>query len=113
MEVDNHSRILPGRVGFLKFGNGQFFTGLLSVGRGLPGGKLLSFASPKESNQRKGDPDSPEFPKIKRVGWAAKNSPRFICISKVSGAQTPLPLIHPTHSIFGGSVRGEKSEPGW
>jgi hypothetical protein len=27
--------------------------------RGLPGGKLLSFASPKESNQRKGDPGAP------------------------------------------------------
>ena len=27
--------------------------------RGLPGGKLLSFASPKESNQRKGDPGLP------------------------------------------------------
>jgi len=44
---------------------------------GVAGGKLLSFASPKESNQRKGDPDIPETPKIKRVGWAAKNSPRF------------------------------------
>ena len=29
------------------------------VCRGLPGGKLLSFASPKESNQRKGDPGLP------------------------------------------------------
>ncbi|MDP1635519.1 MAG: hypothetical protein Q8L69_12665, partial [Gallionellaceae bacterium] len=27
--------------------------------RGPPGGKLLSFASPKESNQRKGDPGAP------------------------------------------------------
>jgi hypothetical protein len=44
----------------------------------LPGGKSLSFVSPKESNPRKGDPDSPEFPKIKRVGWAAKNSPRLV-----------------------------------
>jgi hypothetical protein len=26
------------------------------VGRGLPGGNSLSFASPKESKQRKGDP---------------------------------------------------------
>jgi hypothetical protein len=38
--------------------------GNLSIGRsrdacrGLPGGKSLSFASPKESNQRKGDPMS-------------------------------------------------------
>jgi hypothetical protein len=45
------------------------FAELLTVGRGLPGGKSLSFVSPKESNPRKGDPDSPEFPKIKRVGW--------------------------------------------
>jgi hypothetical protein len=43
----------------------------------LSGGKLLSFASPKESNQKKGDPNSPETPKIKRAGRAAKNSPRF------------------------------------
>ncbi|WP_296749395.1 hypothetical protein [Thiobacillus sp.] len=53
------------------------FAVLESVGRELPGGKSLSFASPKESNPRKGDPDIPEFPKIKRVGWAAKNSPRL------------------------------------
>ncbi|MGB9130460.1 MAG: hypothetical protein WCB97_12500, partial [Thiobacillus sp.] len=78
MKIDNHSRILPGRGGFLKFGGSWFFTGLIAVGRGLPGGKSLSFASPKESNQRKGDPDRPEFPKIKRVGWAAKNSPRLV-----------------------------------
>ncbi len=31
---------------------------LRSVGRGEPGGSSLSFASPKESNQRKGDPQS-------------------------------------------------------
>jgi hypothetical protein len=30
----------------------------------------------------------------------------------VSGAQTPLPLIHPTHLIFGGAVRGEKQNQG-
>jgi hypothetical protein len=80
----------------------------------LPGGKSLSFVSPKESNQRKGDPDIPEFPKIKRAGWAAKNSPRLVVLILffVSGAQTPLPLIHPAHLIFGGSVRGRKSKPG-
>jgi len=44
---------------------------------GVAGSKLLSFASPKESNQRKGDPIIPEFPKIEPAGWAAKNSPRF------------------------------------
>jgi hypothetical protein len=43
----------------------------------LPGGKSLSFVSPKESNPRKGDPDIPEFPKIEPAGRAAKNSPRL------------------------------------
>jgi hypothetical protein len=44
--------------------------GLLTVGRGLPGGKLLSFASPKESSQRKGDPAHPRIPenRARRVG---------------------------------------------
>jgi hypothetical protein len=80
----------------------------------LPGGKSLSFVSPKESNPRKGDPDSPEFPKIKRVGRAAKNSPRLVVLILyfVGGAQTPLPLIHPPHLIFGGSVRGESQNQG-
>jgi hypothetical protein len=43
----------------------------------LPGGKSLSFVSPKESNPRKGDPDIPEFPKIEPAGRAAKNSLRL------------------------------------
>ena len=37
---------------------------MLAAGRGLPGGKLLSFASPKESNQRKGDPAIPETSEV-------------------------------------------------
>jgi hypothetical protein len=37
---------------------GVFFR---SVGRGLPGGKSLFFASPKKRNQKKGDPQSGEF----------------------------------------------------
>jgi hypothetical protein len=80
----------------------------------LPGGKSLSFVSPKESNPRKGDPDSPEFPKIKRVGRAAKNSPRLVVLILffVGGAQTPLPLIHPPPLIFGGPVRGESQNQG-
>jgi hypothetical protein len=88
--------------------------GRLTVGRGLPGSKSLSFVSPKESNPRKGDPDIPEFPKIKRVGWAAKNSPGLAALNLffVGRAQTPLPLIHPTRLLFGGSVRGGKSKPG-
>jgi len=40
---------------------------------------------------------------------AAKNSPRFCCFNFVfvSGAQTPLPLIHPAGSVFGGLRGGE------
>jgi hypothetical protein len=70
--------------------------------------------SRQEKEPKEGDPDIPEFPKIKRVGRAAKNSPRFCWVDLifVSGAQTPLPLIRPTHLIFGGSVRGRKSKPG-
>jgi hypothetical protein len=85
----------------------EVFAGLLTVGRGLPGGKFL-FLSRQEKEPKEGDPDSPETPKIKRAGWAAKNSPRFCYafLIFVSGAQTPLPLIHPTHLIFSGSVRG-------
>ncbi|MBI3432794.1 MAG: hypothetical protein HY018_11355 [Hydrogenophilales bacterium] len=78
----------------------------------MPGGKSL-FLLAQEKEPKEGHPDIPEFPKIKRVGWAAKNSPRFCWADFifVSGAQTPLPLIHPPHLIFGGSVRGEKSKP--
>jgi len=31
----------------------------------------------------------------------------------VSGAQIPLPLIHPMRLISSGSARGRKSKPGW
>ncbi|MCD6705538.1 MAG: hypothetical protein LT080_03660 [Thiobacillus sp.] len=68
----------------------------------------LSFVSPKGSNQRKGDFDIPETLKIEPAGRATKNSPRFICISEVSGAQTPFPLIHPAGPVFGVAVRGRK-----
>jgi hypothetical protein len=80
----------------------------------LPGGKFL-FLSRQEKEPKEGDPDSPEFPKLKRAGRAAKNSPRLVVFNWffVSGAQTPLPPIHPTHLIFGGSVRGGRSKPVW
>jgi len=61
----------------------ECFAGPLIVGRGLPGGKSLSFVSPKESNPRKGDPDIPEFPKIEPTGRAAKNSPRFCWVDLI------------------------------
>jgi hypothetical protein len=52
------------------------FSGLLTIGRGLPGSKFL-FLLAQEKEPKEGHPDIPETPKIKRVGWAAKNSPRF------------------------------------
>ncbi|QLQ03521.1 MAG: hypothetical protein HZY77_12825 [Thiobacillus sp.] len=77
----------------------------------MPGSKFLSL-SRQRKEPKKGDPDIPETPKIKRVGWAAKNSPRFCRVDLifVSGAQTPLPLIHPTRLIFGGAVRGSQNQ---
>jgi len=54
----------------------EVFAELLTVGRGLPGGKFLSL-SRQRKEPKKGAPDSPEFPKIKRAEWAAKNSPRL------------------------------------
>jgi len=91
----------------------KVFAGLLTVGRGEPGSWFL-FLSRQEKEPKESDPDSPETPKIKRAGWAAKNSPRFCRVDLifVSGAQTPLPLIHPPHLIFGRAVRGRKSKPG-
>jgi hypothetical protein len=82
------------------------------AGRGLPGGKLLSFASPKVSNQRKGDPNIPEFPKLESAGRASKNSPRLavLILFFVSETQTPSPLIRPADSIFGGAVRGKSQK---
>jgi hypothetical protein len=46
-------------VGLLLFVLLRFFAALTwrgVVGRGLPGGNLLFFASPKKSKQKKGDP---------------------------------------------------------
>ena len=49
--------------GFCWIVGGEFFLEFVAVCfhlecRGLPGGNSLSFASPKESKQRKGDPQS-------------------------------------------------------
>jgi hypothetical protein len=62
----------------------------------------------KKLTKEKATPLIPETPKTEPAGWAAKNSPRFCNASLifVSGAQTPLPLIHPTGSIFGGTEKG-------
>jgi hypothetical protein len=62
----------------------------------------------KKVTKEKATPLIPETPEIEPAGWAAKNSPRFCNAGLifVSGAQTPLPLIHPTDSISGGAERG-------
>ncbi len=91
----------------------ECFVKLLTVGRGLPGGKFLSL-SRQRKEPKKGDPDIPETPKTEPAGRAAKNSPRLAVFNWffVGGAQTPSPLIRPPGSIFGGVVRGRKSKPG-
>jgi hypothetical protein len=82
----------------------------------LPGGKSLSFVSPKESNPRKGDPDIPvlRVPENRacQVGGKELAPPCCFNLFFVGGAQTPLPLIHPAGSIFGVDVRGRKLKSG-
>jgi hypothetical protein len=93
VEIDNHHGILPGWRGFLKFGfalslsKGMlgvagFFSGRLTVGRGLPGSKFL-FLSRQEKKPKEGDPNIPEFPEIEPAGRAAKNSPRFCWVDSI------------------------------
>jgi len=66
----------------------------------------------KESNQRKATPPSTKPRKSSLPGGRQRTRPAFVCISKVSGAQTPLPLIHPAGSIFGVAERGENQNQG-
>jgi hypothetical protein len=60
----------------------------------------------KKVTQEKATLLIPETPEIASAGRAAKNSPRCCRCSKVSGAQTPLPLIRPAEAILGGTEKG-------
>jgi hypothetical protein len=75
---------------------------------GCPAASYFLLSRQKKVTQEKATPHIPETPKIEPAGWAAKNSPRFCQVDLifVSGAQTPLSLIHPAGSIFGGAERG-------
>jgi len=74
----------------------------------LPAASHFLLSRQKKVTQEKATPLIPETPKIEPAGWAAKNSPSFAVFNFVfcSRAQTPLPLIHPAGSIFGGVERG-------
>jgi hypothetical protein len=80
---------------------------------GCPAASYFLLSRQKKVTKEKATPLIPEFPKTEPAGWATKNSPRFCSVDFiVSGAQTPLPLIHPTRLIFGGPVRGESQNQG-
>ena len=75
---------------------------------GLPAASYFLLLRQKKVTKEKATPLIPETPKTEPAGWASENSPRFAVFNFVfcSVAQTPLPLIHPTDSIFGGAERG-------
>jgi len=75
----------------------------------LPAASHFLLLRQKKVTKEKATPLIPETPKIEPAGWAAKNSPRFCYFELVfcERDSTPLPLIHPSGSIFGGAERGE------
>ena len=64
----------------------------------------------KKRNQKKATPTSPKPRSSSASGGRQRTRPALLnlILFFVGGTQTPLPLIHPTHSNFGGSVRGMK-----
>jgi len=67
----------------------------------------------KESNQRKAPPLIPKPRKSSLPDGRQRTRPAFAgFFNFVSGTQTPLPLIHPSGSIFGGAERGESQNQG-
>ena len=82
---------------------------------GCPAASDFLLLRQKKVTKEKATPLIPETPKIEPAGWAAKNSPRFcwVDLTFVSGAQIPLPLIHPAGSIFGGTEKGKSKPEQW
>jgi hypothetical protein len=68
----------------------------------------------KKSNQKKATPPSPNSRKPSPPGGRQRTRPAFDVLNWffVSGTQTPLPLIHPAGSVFGGAERGERQNQG-
>jgi hypothetical protein len=65
------------------------------------------FVSPKKVTKER-RPRHTRIPEAqaRRTGGKELAPPCFFNFVFVGGTQTPLPLIHPPHLIFGGSVRG-------
>jgi hypothetical protein len=105
-------------TGCLRYRRCSFFDGLC---RGLPGGKSLSFASPKESNPRKGDP-AVCVPSL-RFGQPVVLSPAGVSCKLASLRQARslirLALRSSAHTegLWGGTnaprICFRQSRPGW
>ena len=79
--------------------------GLSRPSRGEPGGSSLSFASPKESNQRKGDPQS-GAPAGQPVNLAKTRGPRKLAALRQRAALIPFfaKFTGPARTGFGGNT---------
>ena len=85
---------------------GSFFKPCRSrPSRGEPGGSSLSFASPKESNQRKGDPQS-GTPAGQPVNLAKTGGPRKLAALRQRAALIPFfaKFTGPARTGFGGNT---------
>jgi len=76
---------------------------------GSPAASHFLLFRQKKSNQKKATPTSTNSRKPSLPGGRQRTHPAFVVFNWffVSGAQTPLPLIHPAGSIFGVAERGE------
>ena len=73
---------------------------LRAVGRGLPGGKLLSLPRGKESNQRKRAPHRlPSGSLVQAKAWGG-------CVTRPCGAQTVLAESPPALGLNEAAQRG-------
>ena len=81
------------------------------VCRGLPGGKSLSFASPKESNQRKGDPQSgPLRGSLKKLKEPENLETSRLCRRRTSKFFNPSPSAFSSPARTGrGKMRSRTS----
>jgi hypothetical protein len=100
-----HPGLDPGSSGVRRAPRNLIFANMFNQRcRGLPGGKLLSFASPKESSQRKGDPLLRPFgvPKISHQQRAARKlAARGGFIAKGEILYSPLKQCERTAPVAG------------
>ena len=90
-------------------------SGVLSRGLpGSPGGESLSFASPKESNQRKGDPQSgPLRGSLKKLKEPENLETSRLCRRRTSRFFNPSPsaFSSPARTGWGNRLGGGVAEP--